>query len=148
MTLSAETIKLLRAEHERLTRQRDEIVQVINAIEGVLQHYPDGPARASTPPRARKRGSRGGRAPTWDVEKGRKLWDRGASLDDIAEAVDKPVAAVKTYARNHWPKRPKHSRDPMAGRRSISPTACPSCERTTRYNPCEHCHVQLPTALR
>jgi predicted transcriptional regulator len=53
------------------------------------------------------RGLRGRRA-GWDVRKGRRLWEAGRPLREIAAAVRATGKAVQSYARrHHWPGRGK-----------------------------------------
>lgn len=46
--------------------------------------------------------AKAGRKPTWDIEAGKKLWDDGASVREIANAMGVPYNVVYSYAYNYW----------------------------------------------
>jgi len=43
--------------------------------------------------------------PKWDTEAGRKMWEDGASVREIAEALDTTPAAVRSWKEAHWPRK-------------------------------------------
>lgn len=47
-------------------------------------------------------GLKSGRRATWDIEAGKKMWDEGASIREIANAAGVPYNMVYSYAYNYW----------------------------------------------
>lgn len=43
-----------------------------------------------------------GAKPTWDVEAGKRLWDEGLAIYEIANALSQPYLKVYDYARRNW----------------------------------------------
>lgn len=59
-----------------------------------------GPGGWRVRPEGRRHG--GGKTPKWNVEKGRAMYEAGASIADIARAVGRRYSLVYNYALNHW----------------------------------------------
>lgn len=42
------------------------------------------------------------RGPAWDVEAGKKMYDAGMRICDIARTLGASEASIRTYASRHW----------------------------------------------
>lgn len=100
----------------------------------IAQQAPSRRPAAADP--ARPGPGKAHRGPSWDVERGRKLWDAGKTAEQIAAECGAPSVAAVQYIRRSrkWPAR---------RRSTIQATDCPHCAKTTKRNPCEGCGMQL-----
>lgn len=153
---------VLLKERERLRIEVERITLAIETLDLLLGDHKGVPEKSKPKPEKTKTktaktaavrdprpvGHRGGRRPRFDWDKGRQLWDKGKTMQEIADAFGCTTHAVKNAIRRYdWPRRPSGgSRIKLAGRKEIPLTRCPNCNAMTTLDPCEKCHQKLPSA--
>ena len=109
--------------------------------------------------KATKPRGRGGPIPQYDWDKGEKMWNEKATVEEIANALGCSTSAVKNKAYTKWKRRSKSgttNRKPtprrdsglgmLPNRKRIALSKCPACKAMTNVQPCEMCHKKLPAS--
>ena len=74
----------------------------VDEEKSLKQFYYDNPSRVK----------RAEYHPSWDTEKGKRMWLQGIRVIDIAEEVGVTKGTINRYAAKHWPPREKPIRKP------------------------------------
>lgn len=130
--ITARTIEVLREERARL-------ISGIERIDAVLEVAGVSNGETRRIRHDQPTGRRSGRERKYDWDRGSIMYEtEGASVRAIADELGCSQGAVKNAKqRDGW------------RRRAVAQTAvtCPSCDHETGEDPCENCHISLPTAV-
>lgn len=164
-----DVIATLEEKSTRLKKQYDAVQKALVSLRGADETPAPAPAKAPrrrTPSHKRsKKGKRGNHPANKDFDwvKGRKMWDEGRPVLEIAAAVGCSDAGVYYHAKHSkWPKRngnakmkpadqpkvPVARKVKPADRPKIPVQKCPTCGKMTNVDPCEMCHTAMPLAAK
>lgn len=133
--ISARTLEVLREErarHVKVIERIDDVLKIVGGSTGL-----DERPRHDVPT-----GHGSGRRQQYDWQRGRVMYEEeDAPVPAIADALGCSKSAVKgAKLRDGWVRKEPNVNDAAV-------VFCPSCERQTSADPCEHCHISLPTAV-